>query len=320
MKVIKFLGSFLLALTVGAAAAQPASWPSKPIRIVTGFPAGTPPDIFARLYAEHLAKALGQPVVVDNRPGAGSNLGTSAVAKAPGDGYTILYTVSNSLTMNPHLYSNPGFDAKADLVPVARTLSQGLLLIANKEFPANNLQELVALARAKPGHYNYGSYGAGGYPHLVMELFQDAAKIKLTHVPYKQGVLNDVVGGQVQMMTEAIATAYPFVQTDRVKAIAYSGSKRHPNLPNVPTISETYPDVASVGWHGFWLPASTPKELVAKLNREINAATASPELRKRIIDLNCEPITGTSQDMAEAIERDSKLWGGVIREKNIKLD
>ena len=321
MRAITFLlTAAALAVQLSSAFAQPAAWPSKPIRIVNGGPPGTPPDIFGRMYADKLSKALGVPVVVDNKPGASGNLATDAAAKSPADGYTVLYNVSNALTMNRHMYARLPFDSDKDLVPVAQTLQQGLVLIANNDLPANNLGELLALARSRPGELNYGSYGAGGYPHLAMELLQEAAKVKMVHIPYKQGVMNDVIGGQLQLLVEPIATAYAFIQSGKVKAIAYTGAKRHASLPNLPTIAETYPGVVAVGWHGIWAPAGTPKETIDRLNQEINLATRSADLNKRITDLNCEPLTTSPAEMAAAVRRDSDVWGRVIREKGIRLD
>lgn len=314
----QFIASILLVTASPWLLAQESSWPSKPIRIVVGFPAGTPPDLFARLYGERFGKSLGVPVVVENKPGAGGNIASDTVAKAPGDGYTLLYTVSNAIVMNRHLYAKLGFDPDKDLTPVAPTLQQGLVVVVNNSVPARNVSELVALAKAGP--MNYGSYGPGGFPHLIIESMLDAAKVKMTHVPYRQGVMNDVMGGQLQVLAEPIATAMGFINSQKVRAIAYTGPARHPSLPDLPTISETYPGVAAVGWHGFWAPGNTPPEIVRKLNALVVETTKSAEVSKRIFDLHCQSRVSSPAEMASVIASDSAAWGKVIRDKGIKLD
>lgn len=314
----QFITALLAAGLMPSVYSQTPAWPAKPIRVIVGFPAGTPPDIFARLYADRLAKSLGVPLIVDNRPGVGGNLAADAVAKSPGDGLTLLYTVSNAITMNPHLYGKMPFDPGKDLLPVAPTLQQGLVIVANNSVAARNVRELTEFARTS--QVTYGSYGPGGYPHLVMETLLDAAKVTMTHVPYRAGVMNDLVGGRIHFLAEPIATAMGFIESKRVKPIAYTGATRHPSLPDVPTIAETYPGVTAIGWHGFWAPGTTSQEIVKKLNELITEATRSPEISRRITDLHCQTLTATPLEMAASVNRDSVMWGKVIREKGIKLD
>ena len=208
------LACLALAVATPAAHAQ-AAWPTRTIRIITPAPAGTSPDIFARLYADQLGKSLGQNVVVENRPGASGNLGVDAVAKAPADGYTILYGYNQLFTMNPHLFSKLPFDALKDLVPVTQTLKTAYVILANNDFPARNFAELIELAKKDPGKINYGSYGPGTASHLIFELVEDLAKIRMQQVPYKQSPVPDVMGGQVAMVIEPFGSGIPQAVTAR---------------------------------------------------------------------------------------------------------
>ncbi|UUZ67875.1 tripartite tricarboxylate transporter substrate binding protein [Polaromonas sp. P2-4] len=255
---IKLLSGLFFGLMSGLVGAQNADWPSKPIKIVVGFAAGTPPDIFARMYGEFAAKKLGVPVVIDNKPGAAGNLSSDTVAKAPADGYTFLYNLGTAFTINPYIYAKLPFDPAKDLVPVATTMRQGLVLITNPKFPANSIRELVSAAKAKPGVHSHASYGAGSPSHLIVEWLKDEAKIDMLHVPYRASPISDLLGGQVDTLMEPIATASPLITSGRAKALAYSDSSRHPSMPDVPTLSEVVPGLSVMSWHGIWAPADTP--------------------------------------------------------------
>jgi tripartite-type tricarboxylate transporter receptor subunit TctC len=309
-----------LASATAAAFGQAAPWPTKPIRFITPAPAGVAPDVFARLYAEQLAKALGVAVVVENRPGAALIIGTEAVAKAAPDGYTLLYGTNSPFTMNPALYARLPYDPQKDFAPVVQNITGAYFLVAGNDFPAKDLAGLVALAREKPDAIAYGSYGSGTAGHLGFELLQEATRIQLRHVPYKQGVLNDVIGGQVAMSIEPAASIVQFIKTGRVKALAYTGSKRSAVLPDVPTLSETVPGLELLGWHGVWAPAGTPPAIVARLNAEINHITRSPDMARRIADMGFSPAASTPQELASIVARESDSWGKLIRAKGIRLD
>lgn len=302
-----------------AANAQQA-WPAKPIKLVNMGPTGSPPDTYGRLYAERLSKVLGVPVIVENRPGAGANLASDAVAKAPADGYTLLYTVSNAFVINPWIYSKLSFDPEKDLRPVSPILSQGAFIVVNNDLPVKSVKELVVYAKERPGKLAYASYGIGGFPHLAMELFCESAQVRMLHVPYKTGPLADVVSGQVQLMVEPAASAIPMIRSGRVRAIAATSAKRHPQLPDVPTIAETYPGFALTGWHGIWAPAGVPNDIVQRLNSEITRISQSPEMHKQIMEMGSEPMTGTPENMAAMVRAEAKMWGDLLKTKNITLD
>jgi tripartite-type tricarboxylate transporter receptor subunit TctC len=312
-----FLGLVLSALSSLALAQD---WPSKPIRVVVGFAAGTPPDIFARLYGDHLSKKLNQPVVVDNKPGAAGNLASDTVAKAAGDGHTLVYNVSTALTINPYIYSKLPFDPEKDLVPVATTMRQGLVLIANPRNVPANVKDLVAAAKAKPGTITHASYGAGSPSHLIVEWFKDETGTNMVHVPYRTSPVGDVIGGAVDTVMEPIATGYQLVTSGRVKALAYSGPTRHPSLPDVPTFSETVPDLSMMSWHGIWAPASTPPALLNRINAAFVEASKAPEVQQKIRELQSEPLGLSRAEMAAMVKRDADIYSRIVKAKNIKVD
>lgn len=319
LKIKLFLGLFI-GLVGGLAGAQNAEWPSKPIKIVVGFAPGTPPDIFARMYGEYAGRKLGVPVVIDNKPGTAGNLASDTVAKSPPDGYTYLYNVSTAFTINPYVYGKLPFDPEKDLVPVATTMRQGLVLIANPKFPAKSLKDLLAAAKAKPGTYSHASYGAGSPSHLIMEWLKDEASINMLHVPYRASPTADLVGGQVDTLMEPIATGFPLISSGRVQALAYSGPTRHPALPDVPTLSETVPGLTMMSWHGIWAPAATPAGVVNRFNALLVEASKDADLSKRIRDLNSEPLGVTRAEMASLVRRDADIYSRIVKARNIRVD
>jgi tripartite-type tricarboxylate transporter receptor subunit TctC len=318
----RLLLAFGLAATAGLAAPAMAQtdWPTRPVRIIVGFAAGTPPDIFARLYGEYAAKKLGQQFIIDNRPGAAGNIATDAVAKAPGDGYTLLYNLSTGFTINPAIYAKLPFDAAKDLVPVATTMRQGLVLIARNDLPATSAKELVALAKAKPGTVSHGSYGAGSPSHLIVEWFKDETGTQMVHVPYRASPLPELVGGQVDTVMEPIATGYPMITSGKVRALAFSGPARAPNLPDVPTLSEIVPGLVMTSWHGIWAPAATPNAIVDRLNAVFVEASKDPEVARRIRELQSEPLGLSRAEMQEMVRRDAEIYGRLVKARNIRID
>jgi tripartite-type tricarboxylate transporter receptor subunit TctC len=314
-----FIG-LLIGLACSFAFAQGAAWPSKPIRIVVGFAPGTPPDIFARLYGEYMARQLGVPVVIDNKPGTAGNLASDAVAKAAPDGYTFLYNLSTAFTINPYIYAKLPFDPQKDLVPVATTMRQGLVLIASPKFPAKSVKELLAAAKAKPGTISHASYGAGSPSHLIVEWLKDETGTDMLHVPYRASPVADVVGGQVDTVMEPIATGYQLISSGRVQALAYSGPSRHPAMPDVPTLSEVVPGLVMTSWHGLWAPAATPVAIQQRFNAVMIEASKDPDLAKRIRDLNSEPLGLTQAEMAAAVQRDAEIYSRIVKAKNIRVD
>lgn len=322
MRKLATLWGAALALTLASAGAQAQSgaWPQRPIRIVTPTPAGVGSDVFARAYAERLGQMLKTPVVVENRPGALAAIGTDAVAKAAPDGYTILFSTSNPFTMTPFLLSKLPYNPQTDLVPVTQALKGGSFIVANPSVPAKNLVELVALAKKDPGRVSFASYGSGSTAHLGFELLQDAAGIELLHVPYKQSAMPDVIAGQVMLGFEPPISALPNIRAGRIKPIAYTGSQRSAALPDVPTLAERYPGLEVFTWLGFWLPAKTPPEIVDRFNREIRAATQSPEMQKLIVEAGLEPMGTTPEETRAIVRREAEAMGKLIKAKNIRID
>jgi tripartite-type tricarboxylate transporter receptor subunit TctC len=316
----KWLLGAAMAVSTLWAQAQTADWPTKPVKIVVGFAAGTPPDIFARMYGDYASRKLGVSVVVDNRPGSAGNLASDFVAKSPADGYTVLYNVSTAFTINPYIYSKLPFDPDKDLVPVATTMRQGLVLIAKPNFPAKNLKELVQAAKAKPGTISHASYGAGSPSHLIAEWFKDETQTEMLHVPYRASPIADLVGGQVDTLMEPIATGYQLITSGRAQAIAYSGPTRHPALPDVPTFSESVPGLSMMSWHGIWAPAATPAAIVTRLNAVLVEASRDPELSKKIRDLNSEPLGLTRAEMSAMVKRDADIYSRIVKAKNIRVE
>lgn len=317
--LVRKLAGVLAALSVGASAQT--AWPTKPIKIIIGLPAGLAADVIARMYGEKLSKALGQPVLVDNKPGATGNIAQDAVAKAPADGYTLLYAVSNSFVSNPYAFSKLPFDVNKDFAPVAQTVRNGLYLVTNKDFPAKTLPDAMKLARANPGKYSYASYGLGGFPHLVMELVLSQEKADMLHVPYKGGALTDVVGGAVPMIWEPAANAIPFIKDGRVQALAVWGyGKRNAATPDVPNIAELVPGADVASFQGFWAPAGTPREIIMQLNPEVTKASRDPDLIEKLKLAYAEPVTSTPEEMSAEIKRESVRWSQLIKEKGIRLD
>jgi tripartite-type tricarboxylate transporter receptor subunit TctC len=302
------------------ALAQTADWPTKPIRLVVGFPPGTAPDIFARMYGDYVSKRLNTPIIIDNKPGAATNLATDLVAKAPGDGYTFLYALSTAFTLNPYLYTKLPYNPDKDLIPVATTMRQGLVLMAPNKFAPNTPKELVDAAKAKPGTISHGSYGAGSPSHLIVEWFKEESKIDMTHVPYRTNPMSDLIGGQIDTLMEPIATGVPMITSGRAKAIAYSGATRHPSLPNVPTLAESIPNLTVMSWHGIWAPASMPANIVTRFHNAMLEASRDPGILAKIKELNVEPLGLSRDEMASLVRKDATVFSRIAKAQNITLD
>ena len=298
----------------------PAAWPGAPIRIVTPTPVGVGADAFARLYAEQLGKELKTPVFVENRPGAAGTLGTDLVAKAAPNGLTLLLSTSLPFTTAPSLFSKLPYSAQKDFVPVAQLYRGGSFVVASTAFAGSSLKELVAYARQHPGELNYASYGPGSTAHLGIELLQDAAGIQMTHIPYKQSAMPDLIGGQVMLGWEPPVSALPNIRSGKVKALAFTGDRRSPALPEVPTLSEAYPGLEVFTWIGVWAPAGTSEAVVKRLHAAFTGITRSPELMKALADAGAEPMNATPAQMAAAIEREAQTMGRLIKAKNITLN
>lgn len=322
-RCIKALGAMLLALVLPAQAQGPAApYPSKPIHTIVPFVAGGPSDTVARLLAPGIAQRLGQPLVIENRPGASANLGTELVAKAPGDGYTMLLA-STYIVVNPSLFKELRYDVLRDLTPVAIADVKPMVLVASPGFAANTLRELVAAARARPGTIHCASPGNGTLPHLSCELLNTSAGIRLVHVPYKgiPPAQTDLMGGQVQVMFDAVTSALPHIRAGRLKAIAVPDGVRYPVLPDVPTTAEAgVPGVQLVAWDGYFVPASTPPAIVERLHQAIRGAIADPAISAKMTSMGMILSSESREQFAARVRDEIKKWQEVVRASGARAD
>ncbi len=311
-------GSFLTTLS-----AQAQAFPNKPIRLVCPFPPGGAVDIASRAIAQELSKNLGQPVTVDNKPGAGGNIGGAEVARATPDGYTIFMTTSGIQAINPALYAKMPFDPNKDLTPITALVSLNNVLVLHPSVKANSVAEVIALAKAQPGAINYASSGSGTSIHMSGEMFKSLTNVNMTHIPYKGSApaINDLLGGQVMMMFDNIPSAIPHIKSGKLRALATRGAKRDPLLPDLPTLAEAgVAGYESGVWFGLAVPANTPRDVVMKLNAEANKGIKSPEFVKRMTDLGYI-IMGTSPEtMAEMNKAEVQRWGPIVKASGAKAD
>jgi tripartite-type tricarboxylate transporter receptor subunit TctC len=319
----RLLRPALAILALLAASGAPAQqYPSKPVRIVVPFAAGGPADIYARAVGEKLAGSLGQPVVVENKPGAGSLLGTDAVAKSAPDGYTLLM-MSNTHTVNESLVPERPFQLMRDFVPVAPVNYSDLVLVVHPSVPANNLREFIALAKSKPGKLNYASSGNGTPYHMAGELFKALAGVDILHVPYKgsSGARTDILGGQVDMMFDAITTMASNVQAGKLRALGTSGRVRSGVLPEVPTVAEAgVPGYDAVIWLGIMAPAGTPRTVVDRLNNEITRIVNAPEMKAAWAKQGAVSMSMTSDEFGRFMREDIDKWARVVKVSGAKPD
>lgn len=316
------LAATALALAANTALAAPPAWPQKTVRIVVPFPPGGTVDGVARLLQPRLQAALGQTVLIDNRAGAGGTVGVREVARSAPDGYTV-GMVFDAFTTYPLVYPNLGFDSRKDLVPVTQMASNPLVLVVNPSVPANNLQELIALAKAKPGTLNYASVGAGSSNHLTAEWFKSVAGIDVAHIPYKGGgpAQQDLLGGQVQMMFLSAVLAQPHVRAGKLRALAQTGTKRVDAYRDVPTVAESgYPDFHVESWVGMLAPAGTPSAIIDRLHTEVTAALNSADVKARLAEQGLQPIANTPAQFAQALSDEYAKWQRLISERNLSLE
>ncbi len=299
------------------------AWPAKPIRIVVPFPPGGGTDIIARETSQRVASATGWTFVIDNKPGAGGNLGVDAVAKSPADGYTIVLGQSSNLAINPTLYPKMPYDSQKDLAPIILLANAPLVMVTGTKSPYQTLADAVTAAKAKPGQLNFASPGNGTVAHLTSELFQKAAGIQTQHVPYKGAnqALTDVISGNVELYMSSVPTLIGHIKQGKLRALAVTSAKRVDDIPNVPTINESgYKGFDAVTWFGLLAPAGTPKDVIAKLNAEFNKALKQPELNKRLSDEGADPAGGTPEQFAALIKEEIPRWGKVVKESGAKVD
>ncbi len=309
-----------LVIPLADAAAQ--AWPTKSVRMVVPFPAGGSADTLSRLLSQKLSERLGQPFVSDNRPGAGGNIGTDLVAKSAPDGYTFLMGVS-SIAIAPSLYPNLSWDPVKDFTPVVLVASTPNILVVHPSVAANSVQELVALAKSKPGQLNYASGGNGATNHLAGELFKRMTGTEIVHIPYRGNPLAviDVLNGQVAMMFDFMITSLPHVKAGKLRPLAVTGNKRSPQVPDLPTVAEAgVPGYEASTWFAVMAPAGTPAEVIAKLNAEVNAVLRMQDVRERLDTLGAEPMGGTPADVAALIRIDLPKWAEVVKAASIKIE
>lgn len=316
-RALLLVASLLAAFTLNASA---QAWPSKPIRILTPAPPGGTTDFLARLFAPNI---FGQPLVVEARPGASGNIATDIVAKAAPDGHTFVMGAPGSLAINKHLFKKLPFDPERDLTPVVLVAAVPLLLAVHPSVPATNVMELIAVLKANPDKYSYGTPGAGTPQHLSTEMFKSMTGTAMQHIPYKGSgpVVTDLLGGQIQIAFEAIVSLQPHVRSGRLKAIAVTSREPSDSMPGVPSIAQSgVPGYESTAWYGVVGPAGLPTELVNRLNAHMRRVLDEPETRARVASIGSGPVHGTPEQFAGFIKSESTKWAKVIKEAGIKAD
>ena len=313
-----------LHLAAGAAAlpamprtARAQAYPTRPIRVVVGFAAGIAPDIIARLVGQALSERLAQPVVIENRPGAGSNIGAGVVAKATPDGYTLLMAVPSN-TISQMLYSNLGFDFLHDIAPVAGLARSVFILVVSPAVPAATVPEFIAYAKANPGRINFATPGVGSTPHVFGEMLKMMTGLEMQHVPYRGNIFPDLLGGQVQASFVTIASSAGYIHEGKLRALGVTTATRAPALPDVPPIGDAVPGYEASSWYGFGAPSGTPAAIIAKLDREIEAVLADEQMKARFAGMGIDPMFMAAAEFAKFIAEEAEKWGKVVKFAGIK--
>ncbi len=325
MKTARRLALACAALAL-AAAALPSfaqGYPAKPIRFVVPYPPGGPLDTVARLLGQKVSESVKQPVVVDNKPGAGGNIGADIVAKSPPDGYTILMGAVATHAINPTLYARIPYDPVRDFAPITQVASTPNVLVLNASVPAANVREFIAYAKANPGKLNFGSGSTGSAGHLAGELFKSMAGVEMTHVPYKGAApaMQDLVGGQIQLMFDNWASSRGQVQAGRIKALAVTTARRSTLAPDLPTIAESgLPGFDISTWFGIFAPAGTPRDALERLHAEFTKALAAPDVREKMLNLGAEPVASRPEEFAAFIRAEAEKYARVIKASGAKVD
>jgi tripartite-type tricarboxylate transporter receptor subunit TctC len=312
----------LAVIPTAFAAEDAANYPSRPITIILGYPPGGPTDVIARVVAGKLTQAWGKPVIVENKPGAGSNIATEQVVRAAPDGYTLLVeTIANATNMS--VYKNLNYDTQRDLAPIVQFMSSPSVLVVGPKVRAKNLNELLALAKAQPGKLDFASTGVGGSPHLAGEMLKVRTGIDIVHIPYKGAApaLQDLLGGQVAMGFMTSLGLPEYLQPGKLRAIAVASPRRLPELPGVPTMAEAgLPNFNVLSWNGLAAPAKTPRPIIDKLNAEVNRILAMPDVRKQLASIGGDPAGGTPGQFAKFVDAETLQWGAVVKSANVSLD
>ncbi len=319
--IVRIFAGLAAALLPFTAAAQ--AYPDKPIRVIVPVPAGGTPDVVARMVAPGLSSLLGQQLVIDNRGGAGSLIGTELAARAVADGYTLFFSSPGPLTILPHLHKKIAYDPIKDFAPISLVCIGPFLLITHPAVPVRTVKDLIALANAEPGKLNYASAGNGTPNHLAMELFKSMAGVNLTHVPYKGApqAVTDLIGGSVELMFNSIPPALPHIRSGRLKLLAVASVRRSAQLPDVPTISEAgVPGFEAITWFGLLAPAKTPKQIVARLNELVVKVVRAPELKSQFEILGYDAVGGSPDEFAAFIRAESEKYARVVKLSGAKVD
>jgi tripartite-type tricarboxylate transporter receptor subunit TctC len=322
MKIVAALLALFVAVPPAAAQGTSQDWPTKPVKIVVPFGAGSTPDVVARLVADHLQKKLGQPFVIDNKPGASGNIGTDAVAKAAPDGTTIGVSIGGPLAINTLLFSKLPYDPKTDIAPITQLVTQPSALAVNSSVMANSAGELVELLRREPGKYNFGSIGNGSLSHLAMEAIALLSGTQMVHIPYASSpaAMTAIIRGDVQMGCLPAISVTPHAGSGSVKILAVSTAKRSPYLPDIPTLKEAGIDVDADAWMGMIAPAHTPEAIVAKIQREVVEAIGTATVREKLAAQLMEPVGNSPAEFRARIDGEIVRWGPVIKAANIKVN
>jgi tripartite-type tricarboxylate transporter receptor subunit TctC len=317
------IAAALAALALAFPLAVHAAYPDKPIKLIIGFPAGGPLDQHARLLTDKLQGVLGQPFIVDYKPGAGGSVGAEAVAKSPPDGYTIMLANTGVMVINGALYSKLPYNTLKDFTPLARTAMQPLAMLVNNSVPAKSLKEFMDYARQNPGKVNYGSAGNGGISHLVPEMFKSATGLFMVHIPYRGSApaFTDLMGGQVQFMAESIPQAASYHKQGKVRALAVTSRERNPALPDVPTAIETgLKGFEVVGFYGFLAPAGTPRDVVLKLSDAFKQVLSNPDVRSRMVSQGADPAFLGSEEFAQFLAAETPRWAAAVKVSGARMD
>lgn len=317
----RLMAALVMCTVAGGVSAQP--FPAKPIKVIVPFPPAGGTDIIARIVTDKLNQSLGWSMVVENRPGAGGNLGVDAAAKSAPDGYTLVLGQTSNLAINPTLYAKLPYDPMKDLVPIVAVANAPLVLVVPANSPYKTLADVVAAAKSKPGEVNFASPGNGTVAHLTGELLQKTAGVKFQHIPYKgtNQAVNDVLGGQVQLYISSVPSALAFIKNGKLRALAVTSAQRVNDLPNVPTINESgYKGFEATTWFGLLAPAGTPQPVVAKLNAEVNRILQVAEVRQRIDSEGAIAMGGSSEEFTALLKRDLGRWGQIVKDSGAKLD
>ena len=316
---IAFLVPCLMLAALGAAAA--ADYPTRPVKWVVPYPPAGTTDVLARIVAQWLSEKMGQQFIVDNKPGAGNNIGTEYVLSAPPDGYTMLL-VNPANGINATLYKNLPFNFVRDIQPVAGIVRTPNVMVVTSSLPAKNVAEFIAYCKANPGKINMASSGSGTSVHLSGELFKSMTGCQMLHVPYKGAgpALTDLIGGQVQVIFDNLPSSAGHIKGGRIRALAVTSAQREPSLPEVATVAETVPGYEATAWFGIGMPKGTPREIVDKVNAEVNRALADPKMRERLAELGGRPIAGTPEDFGKVIAAETEKWSKVVVESGAKVE